>query len=56
MEIEQIRLELAENVKKIDPIGKKLKFKLDDDFILIDGSVNENIISDLDMMPIAPLP
>ncbi|MCB2207765.1 MAG: SCP2 sterol-binding domain-containing protein [Bacteroidetes bacterium] len=49
MEIEQIRLELAENVKKIDPIGKKLKFKLDDDTILIDGSVSENIISDQDI-------
>ncbi len=49
MEIEQIRLELAENVKKIDPIGKKLKFKLDDDIVLIDGSVNENIISDQDI-------
>jgi putative sterol carrier protein len=49
MEIEQIRLELAEKVKKIDPIGKKLKFKLDDDIVLIDGSVNENIISDQDI-------
>jgi putative sterol carrier protein len=49
MKIEQIRLELAENVKKIDPIGKKLKFKLDDDIVLIDGSVNENIISDQDI-------
>ena len=32
MEIEQIRKELEEMVKKIDPIGKKLKFNLDDDF------------------------
>ena len=48
MEIEQIRLELAEKVKMVDPIGKKLKFKLDDDIILIDGSVGENVISDFD--------
>ena len=48
MEIEQIRLELAEKVKTVDPIGKKLKFKLDDDIILIDGSVGENVISDFD--------
>ncbi len=37
MEIAQIRQELANNVSKIDPIGKRLKFKLDEDFILIDG-------------------
>ena len=36
MEIEQIRKELEEKVKKISPIGKKLKFNLDGDFILID--------------------
>jgi hypothetical protein len=36
MEIEQIRRELEEKVKKIDPIGKKLKFNLDGEFILID--------------------
>ena len=49
MKIEQIRLELAENIKKIDPIGKKLKFKLDDDIVVIDGSTGENIISDQDV-------
>ena len=48
MEIEQIRLDLAEKVKTVDPIGKKLKFKLDDDIILIDGSAGENVISDFD--------
>ena len=48
MEIEQIRLELAEKVKMVDPIGKKLKFKLDDDIILIDGSAGENAITDID--------
>ena len=45
MEIEQIRQELTENVKKIAPLGKKLKFKLDDDFILIDGTGEENLVT-----------
>lgn len=48
MAIEDIRAELLENVKKIEPIGKKLKFKLDDDVILIDGCDGENTISDTD--------
>ncbi len=48
MEIEQIRQELTENVKKIAPLGKKLKFKLDEDFILIDGTSDSNIITDQD--------
>ena len=42
MEIEQIRKELEEKVKNIDPIGKKLKFNLDGEFILIDGSDHVN--------------
>jgi len=49
MEIEQIKQELAENVKKIPALGKKLKFKLDDDFILIDGTTDENIVSSDDV-------
>jgi putative sterol carrier protein len=48
MEIQKIREELTEKVKHIDPLGKKLKFKLDGDTILIDGSGNENVISDKD--------
>ena len=48
MEIEQIRQELSENVKKIAPLGKKLKFKLDEDFILIDGTSENNVVSDQD--------
>ncbi len=48
MEIEQIRQELANNVQKIDPLGKKLKFKLDDDFILVDGSGGKNEVTDHD--------
>jgi putative sterol carrier protein len=46
MNIAQIREELAEKVKTIDPIGKKLKFAMDGEFILIDGSQNTNIVSD----------
>jgi putative sterol carrier protein len=48
MEIEKIRSELKEKIKKIDPLGKKLKFKLDDDIILIDGSSNNNLLSESD--------
>lgn len=48
MNIETIRQELAENVKKIDPLGKKLKFNIDNEFILIDGSDGENTVSDKD--------
>jgi putative sterol carrier protein len=46
--IDEIRSELAEKIKNIDPLGKKLKFKLDDDIILIDGTSAENKISDAD--------
>jgi len=45
-DIKRIREELSEKVKTIDPIGKKLKFILDDDCILIDGSTGKNIVSD----------
>ena len=46
MDIEQIRQELAEKVKNIDSIGKKLKFELDGHYMLIDGSGEENIMTD----------
>ena len=46
MEIDKIRQELAEKIKKIAPIGKKLKFELDDQYMLIDGSGEENTLSD----------
>lgn len=45
MKIEEIRAELANNVKKIDPLGKLLKFNLDDNYILIDGTNGQNIVS-----------
>jgi len=48
MTIEEIRKELSEKIDKIDPIGKKLKFKLDDDIMLIDGSGEKNLLSDSD--------
>ncbi len=48
MEINDIRHELAEKVKAIPPIGKKLKFKLDEQFILIDGSGASNEVRDTD--------
>ena len=48
MKITNIRSDLRQKVKAIDPIGKKLKFKLDDEVILIDGSKNSNVVSDSD--------
>ena len=45
MDITQIRKELAQKVKTIDPIGKKLKFAMDGEFILIDGSQEINIVT-----------
>ena len=48
MEIDDIRQDLNEKVKAIPPIGKKLKFIIDDQFILIDGSGAENGLRDTD--------
>jgi len=48
MEIAQIRQDLADKVKAISPIGKKLKFKLDNEAILIDGTGEVNIVTDRD--------
>jgi len=48
MEINDIRQELAEKVKAIPPIGKKLKFNIDDQFILIDGSGAANELRNTD--------
>jgi|WetSurMetagenome_2_1015567.scaffolds.fasta_scaffold1400040_1 putative sterol carrier protein len=48
METERIKIDLAEKVKAIGPIGKKLKFKLDDEAILIDGTGAENIVTGCD--------
>ena len=48
MKISEIRQELEKKIKEIDPIGKKLKFNLDGDIILIDGSNNQNVLSETD--------
>lgn len=48
MDIQKIKQDLAEKVAVISPIGKKLKFKLDNDAILIDGTGDKNIVYDLD--------
>ena len=48
MEIQDLRDELSAKVKAIDPIGKRLKFNIDGEFILIDGRGDTNQISDQD--------
>jgi putative sterol carrier protein len=48
MAIEKIRADLAEKVKEIDPIGKTLKFELDEHIMLIDGRGEHNIMTDDD--------
>ena len=48
MDIIHIRRELSEKVKAIPPIGKVLKFKLDDHFIVIDGSGETNELHEAD--------
>ncbi len=48
MDINQLRNDLATKVTEIEPIGKKLKFNLDGEFILINGSGETNTISDQD--------
>jgi len=48
MEIKDIRNELTAKIKGIDPIGKKLKFNIDGEFMLIDGSGSENEMRDQD--------
>jgi len=55
MTIEEIRKELSEKINNIDPLGKKLKFILDDDIMLIDGSGEKNILPILMKKLIAPL-
>jgi putative sterol carrier protein len=49
MEFSQIKSELARKVNTIAPIGKKLKFQLDDDVLLIDGTGSENTLSEDDI-------
>jgi len=48
MDIKILRQELANKVQNIDPLGKKLKFNLDGEIIMIDGSNGINSVSDND--------
>lgn len=48
MDIKILRQELTDKVKNIDPLGKKLKFNLDGEIIMIDGRKGENSVSDND--------
>ena len=44
MNIETLKAELADKIKTIDPIGKKLKFAMDDEAFIIDGSSETNTL------------
>ncbi|MFT4595528.1 MAG: acyl-CoA dehydrogenase [Bacteroidia bacterium] len=48
MEVADVRAELAKKVKSIDPIGKRLKFVIDGESMLIDGAGTENVMSSED--------
>ena len=48
MEIQDLRDELSAKIKAIDPIGKKLKFNIDGEFMLIDGSGDVNVMREED--------
>jgi acyl-CoA dehydrogenase len=48
MEVADVRAELAKKVKSIDPIVKRLKFVIDGESMLIDGSGTENVMSSED--------
>ena len=48
MEIQDLRDELSAKIKAIDPIGKKLKFVIDGEYMLIDGSNDTNEMRDQD--------
>ena len=48
MKINELRDELSEKVKHIDAIEKRLKFIIDGEYMLIDGSGGENTMSDED--------
>lgn len=49
MDFQTIKEELAVNIQKIDPIGKKLKFELDEDILVIDGTGDANTLSEQDV-------
>ncbi|MGB0458340.1 MAG: SCP2 sterol-binding domain-containing protein [Chitinophagales bacterium] len=45
MAVDDLRNELAVKIKEIPPIEKKLKFQIDGEIMLIDGSGSENVMS-----------
>lgn len=49
MAIDLIREELAKKVLEINPIGKTLKFVIDDEIMLIDGSGDQNVMTSDDI-------
>lgn len=48
MAVDDLRNELAVKIKEIPPIEKKLKFQIDGEIMLIDGSGSENVMSAMD--------
>ena len=49
MEFSQIKDDFSGKIKTIDPIGKKLKFNLDNNVMVIDGTGTENILLEEDI-------
>jgi len=49
IDIDQVFLEMQTKVKGMDPIQAKMKFKMDKHVFLIDGTGNENIVSQEDI-------
>ena len=49
MQVSALREDLEKKVKTLDPIGKKLKFNLDGEYIFIDGSGSENMMTGEDL-------
>jgi putative sterol carrier protein len=48
MELSQIIEQIQSQASSVDPIGGIIKFVLDDQILLIDGSGNSNIVSQSD--------
>ena len=48
MSIEKIVDDITNQASNIEPVGAKIKFILDDDIILIDGSGDSNVVSQED--------
>jgi putative sterol carrier protein len=48
MDINEIRQDLSVKIKALPPLGKKLKLKLDDQVLFIDGTGESNVLIDAD--------